>query len=372
MSTLVNTEALASSIYNPQIDPKVLMLQDMMQKSSPSSKLSPTGFNMIQMNTLSPESTAMPRELHEHMTMFNNLSVFNQYNGVIVNPAACIVDEIRDVIRDNIGYVPGQAGYAPGTCLALINDAKASYPGWGEVEVAILDALGGKAPVTLEEYLRESNNQTLPIWPGDIKLSNGSNGYNYFGYDGSQLPGYGRVDYGDDESADYLYIDHILETQGINGALDCVEDHTDRLSFNMPSLSGIAQAAMALDTIMNLLSNPCLGLSGFMGSIMEKGKALLAEAKAHVEALANKARAWIDQNVAPIVNEIKDAIASATAVVGEMMKKAREEITKFAKALIAQARQGLAELMANLPNDPCLKSLAGGLLSGGAAALLGG
>lgn len=159
---------------------------------------------------------------------------------------------------------------------------------------------------------------------------------------------------------------------GILGDLDSIEDHTDRLTNNLPSLAGIAQAALALDTIMNLLSNPCLGLDGFLGSIMDKGKALLNDIKNQISAALASAKAWIGEQIGPLIDEIKAAIAVAKAKVAELITKAKEEVMKFAKALLAQVRQGLADLMANLPQDPCLRSLLGSVATGAAAVVIGG
>lgn len=159
---------------------------------------------------------------------------------------------------------------------------------------------------------------------------------------------------------------------GILGDLDSLEDHTDRLTNNLPSLAGIAQAALALDTIMNLLSNPCLGLDGFLGSIMDKGKALLNDIKNQIGAALASAKAWVGEQIGPLIAEIKAAIAVAKAKVAELITKAKEEVMKFAKALLAQVRQGLADLMANLPQDPCLRGLLGSVATGAAAAVIGG
>jgi hypothetical protein len=159
---------------------------------------------------------------------------------------------------------------------------------------------------------------------------------------------------------------------GITGDLDSFEDHTDRLTNNLPSLAGIAQAALALDTVMNLLSNPCIGLSGFLGSIMDEGKAILNSIKNEISKALEDARAWVDEQIGPLIDEIKAAIAVAKAEVAKLIAMAKAEVEKFAKALLAQARQGLADLMANLPDDPCLRGLLGSVATGAAAAVING
>lgn len=159
------------------------------------------------------------------------------------------------------------------------------------------------------------------------------------------------------------------------------QDHTDRLTSNLPSLTGIAQAALALDTVMNLLSNPCLGLGNFFGSLMAKGQALLKSATAQITnavnsiknaitSFANQAASAISAAVGPLIQNVKDMISVAKDAVSQFVNQAKAEIMNFAKAMLAQVRQGLADLMANLPKDPCLKSLLGSVVTGAAAALL--
>lgn len=159
---------------------------------------------------------------------------------------------------------------------------------------------------------------------------------------------------------------------GIIGDLESFEDHTDRLTNNLPSLAGIAQAALALDTIMNLLSNPCLGLSGFLGSIMDEGKAIINDIKNTIGQALADARAWVDSEIGPLIDDINAAIVAAQAEVDKLITMAKAEIDKFAKALLAQVRQGLADLLANLPQDPCLRGLLGSVATGAAAAVIGG
>jgi hypothetical protein len=57
------------------------------------------------------------------------------------------------------------------------------------------------------------------------------------------------------------------ETQ-IGSDLDDFEDHTDRLTANLPTLGGMAQGSAGLSTALNGLANPCGGLAGMLGSLM--------------------------------------------------------------------------------------------------------
>lgn len=164
----------------------------------------------------------------------------------------------------------------------------------------------------------------------------------------------------------------------INNNLNLVQNHTDRLTTNLPSLVGIAQGALALATLLNALSNPCLGLDGFFGSIMDSGKQLFQEIDDQITSLKNTiSDAIVDfqdsirTEIGPLIDEIKDQISIIKGQISEAITMASDEVSKFAKAQLAQARQGLADLMSNLPKDPCLRSLLGSVVTGPAAGIIG-
>jgi hypothetical protein len=280
MSKLVNTEALESSLYNPPLDPKVLMLQEIME----STPIVDTRTTPRRPPLVTPGEVDV--SLQAHVDSFNNLSLFNPYQGVIVNPTECLISPIRTDLQDFSIYLIG----------------------------------------------RFSDNGTWAAYKPEFDA----------------------------------------DCQDINEDLDQIEDHTDRLTNNLPSLAGIAQGAMALATVMNLLSNPCLGLDGFLGSIMDSGKALLNQIRAKISDMISQVKNAVNEAIGPIIDQIKAGIAQAKAAIAQMIAKAKEEVMKFAKAMLAQIRQGLADLMANLPQDPCLRGLLGSVATGAAAAVLGG
>jgi len=303
MSKIVNQEALDSQIYNPTTKPSVLMLQQIMQ-TTPRPAPSATQQNPPPPLINSSDTSVVPPELKEHVDAFFALPTTNPYYGVLVNPASCLIDDIRNNFTDL-----NQAGQD-------------------------LDAASGQTD-----------------W----------------------------ADYQDEYDQD---------TQDIASDLDSIQDHTDRLTSNLPSLAGVAQGALALATVMNLLSNPCLGLDGMLGSVMDSGKQLLND-------VANQVKAGIGQitsaigdvtsaiqsgvqsaitaakaAIGPLMDQIKDGIAVAKQQVSAFIDKAKTEIMNFAKAALAQLRQGLAELMANLPQDPCLRGLLTSAATGAAAAII--
>ena len=286
MSTYVNQEALDSQIYNPETPSSVLMLQQIMETTTHVVKPPLTSTPLI-------DPASVPAELKEHVETFNALSTQNPYQGVIVNPASCLIDDITG----DLSQLPG-----------------------------LLDQVSAMQP---DGELNELKNQ----------LGN--------------------------------------DIRDINIDLNTIQDHTDRLTSNLPSLAGIAQAALALDTVMNLLSNPCLGLDGMLGSIMDSGKKLLNDIKSKINSVKNAImskisdlRNGIRDAISGLKNKITDLVNQAKSQISSFINKAKAEIMNFAKALLAQARQGLAELLANLPKDPCLRGLLRSAVTGAAAAII--
>lgn len=177
----------------------------------------------------------------------------------------------------------------------------------------------------------------------------------------------------------------ILTQIGESASFDPILEHHDRILSNMPSLLGLVQGALGLASILSLLSNPCSPLNDFMGSLMDKGKELMAGVKAKFDAIKLKVKGYIQsvkdvannvigsvkEELGPIIADIKSAATAVADIAGDVADMVANEISNIGKSLLAQLRQGLSAFLATLPDDPCLRSLAGSVLTGGAAALLG-
>lgn len=285
----VNEEALASSTYNPELDKRSLMLLEIMEKTAAAD---PVGeslrlkeyedlFDLQYISGVtSVPSTDLPLP-----------AVNSPYQGVLVNPAQCLIDD------------------------------------------------GITSVIELRDYM-DSQFSSNPDWT-DFRPE--------------------------------------FETQrtALEEDFARVENHTNRVTNNLPSLIGIAQGALAIATVVNLLSNPCLGLNGFLGSIMDEGKKLLADISAQVKAGLQEARDFVADlagdlaaDLGPLIADIRDTIAEARRIMGEVTAQIAKEIANFSKAMLQQVRQGLAELMASLPQDPCLRGLLTSVATGTAAAVL--
>lgn len=179
---------------------------------------------------------------------------------------------------------------------------------------------------------------------------------------------------GDQPTWDGWYPDIEADLGTLRDNIGEVQEHTNRLTFNLPTLSGIAQGAMGLATLLAALANPCAGLGDFFGSIMDAGKKLMADLMAAIGPLLAQVRDWANVAIgaiADMMSAITSAIAAATAAMAELMAMIASEIAKFAAALLSQIRMGLAEFMNAMNLDPCLAAIGGVALTSAAAAILG-
>lgn len=183
-------------------------------------------------------------------------------------------------------------------------------------------------------------------------------------------------------------MDDIELTNDLDSTLTELKDHTDRILSNFPSLIGSAQGALGLGAVMNSLPNPCSGIGDFFGSLMDKGKALMAGLTSALSSTLNAVKNAINglaSQISGIINgaigDIKEAIRDVIGVVkgiassikGYLMdikNMIKDEVTKFAKSFIDGVRVGLSGLLSWLPKDPCLKGLIAGVATAGLAAVL--
>ena len=152
-----------------------------------------------------------------------------------------------------------------------------------------------------------------------------------------------------------------LDQVGSN--MDNFQNHTDRLISNFPNILGMIQTGLGVASVVGKLLDPCLGLNDFLGSllgagsgIMKKINAALAEVKAFIEAGL--------QHIQQAIAQIQALIAKALAYVQSLIAMVEKEIMKLIKSLIDAARLGLAQLLSLLPKDPCFKAVLNALGSG--------
>jgi len=144
-----------------------------------------------------------------------------------------------------------------------------------------------------------------------------------------------------------------------SSSLNNFQDHTDRTVANFSSLAGIAAAALGLAAVIGSLLDPCLGTSGFFGSLLAQGQKLMDQLLSAIQSVLNV--------INEVISFIADAIASVMKIIAQLTALVLSEITAFAKALIDMVRSGLANLLKDLPDDPCLSLLLGTIGTGALA-----
>jgi hypothetical protein len=142
------------------------------------------------------------------------------------------------------------------------------------------------------------------------------------------------------------------------------QDHSDRLICNLPSIIGMVQTALGLATAIGNLLDPCLGIKDFLGSLLDKGSAIMAKINAAVQ----KVMSVINEALA----EIQQAIAYVMGLIQSLIAMIEAEIMKLIKSLIDAARLGLAQLLSLLPKDPCFKAIMQSVATGAAVGVMSG
>lgn len=284
-SLIKNKEALENPLYNPDYDDEVKQLYLLMQ----------------------PQNEADDDLLlQEYIDMFMEFPTTSVYNGVMVNPRKCDIDEVGILFDE------------------LNNDITTLY--------------NVTTQIPSEQVHWDAVYQT---------------------------------EIGDD-------IQYSVE------AIQELEDHTNRITFNMPSLMGIAQGAAGIATVTSLLSNPCLGLNDFFDSLMTKGKQLISGLKNALSPVISSVKSFLTSLIDPItglmnaftgmvasfIDQIKGVVSELKEAANAIKDQITNEIKKFAKALLGSIRLGLADFLKGLLKDPCLKSLLKTVLSGSALGVL--
>ncbi len=245
--------------------------------------------------------------LKEYMDMFAEMPTKNPYKGVLVNPRACEVDEAVTEIDK------------------IRDQIKDRYD----------DIIGNGNP---------GNNPT----PGEIVDLNDWERF------------YPGIDKGLQQSSDIL---------------KDFKDHTDRIIGNFPTIIATIQGSIGNNSASNGIGMgngfgggqgggmPCIPFADILGSILQAGQALMAKIMGAIAAVAGA--------VGQVMAIIQNAVAMLQQMVMQALAMLQAEVMKIVQAMLGMIQMGLAQLMAFLPNDPCLKAIMGGLLSGAASKVMG-
>lgn len=157
-------------------------------------------------------------------------------------------------------------------------------------------------------------------------------------------------------------------------------DHTDRIVANLPMILSTIQGSIGNNSAMNGVgqggfggidfggglggSLPCVPFADILGSILQAGQQVLSQIMGALAGVAGV--------VQQALSVIQGAIAKLTQMVQQAMAMIQAEIAKLAAGMLNMIQMGLAQLMSFLPNDPCLKAIMGGMITGAASKVMGG
>lgn len=157
--------------------------------------------------------------------------------------------------------------------------------------------------------------------------------------------------------------DHYSVTTGI----DLLNNHTNRLISNLPSILGMIQTALGLASAIGNLLNPCSGLSSFLSSLLDEGKQIIATIKKYLKEIIALlllgpmiALAVLNALIKTVLGFIKEAIDFITS-----------EIKKLVKALIDSLKAGISAFLKSLNLDPCASFLLKTVTTGAASYAIG-
>lgn len=242
---------------------------------------------------------------NEYKTIFDNLPTTNPFSGVLINPNTCDVQDVQNSITL--------------TTNALNDYVKNNYPSDPTWNYQIIDPSNPDSAVS---QLTGGNSTVDPITSAVT----------------------------------------FVQPNSALSATNTAQNHTDKLLANLPMILGTVQQALGLATAIGGLLNPCLGMDGFLGSLMGALNKILKAIKAAIAYVMN----IIDQGIQAIMAAIK----AVMDLVGQLIAFIEAEIQKLIKALIDALRAGLAAFLSMLNLDPCLKSIVSNVTTLSASSLL--
>lgn len=318
MAGVENTEALNSPIYNPGYDSTDIAL-----------------YNIMQNDSSDATNTALRKQ---YTNTFYNLSTTNPYEGLIQNPHKCDVDDINNsannIVNSLQNYFGDQNAFDPSNPPASTDPKYEDYTYWNQ-------------------YVNQNNPESVTSYmTGGIPTTT-----SYSQDDVLSIPDNATISVG--PTGEYQATTY-SQPSSIIPQTNYAKQHTDSLISNLPMLLSIAQTALGLATALENLTNPCLGLSDFFGSISDIGKEVMAEIKkavSYVENLINQGLEYLKTGIKLVLGAVMLAVGFILKLV-DMVKK---EIEKFINSLINAIKIGITSFLKGLLGDACAKSLLGNI-----------
>lgn len=324
-----DNSVFASPVYNPNYDDTTLHLYGLMTNKA-----------------------VDEAQLATYREIVMNYTTQNIYAGVLYNPRACEINDVKSQLDDFLdqldkqyaeviaagtpteggpssipnpdGTFPVLPPYTPtAEQINTANQWQASYPGWRS------DAL--MASEVMDAYY-DHTNRIVANLPGIIGITqsqignvvattnpNGTSG-------GTSSSGIGN-------------------TGGSSGG------GLDLSQINFPSMPGAG-------------GNPCLQFGDIMGSLFAQGQKMLDQMS---KAVMGAIGALMNPQAL-----MQQAMSMVMGMASQIMSKLMGEINKLAQSIMNMAKMGLAQLLQFMPNDPCMKSIIGGALTSAAGSALKG
>lgn len=145
--------------------------------------------------------------------------------------------------------------------------------------------------------------------------------------------------------------------------LEQYKEHTDRLIANFPTISSIVQNEIANSVSQLQSENPCLAFGDIMGSILQAGQDIMNEILATIANVKDNT-----DNIETLADEVVNKLM---AKIAKAKTQLEEEVEKIAKAMLEMEKMNLAQMMKYQTQDPCLKHILSGVLTGAAKNVIG-
>ena len=300
--TSTNTDALNNMMYNPEYDDTDLSI-----------------YNTITNNM---SSDTYNKVLAQYTATWYSLPSVNQYEGVLMNPVACDGNDITSDTSDIINSINGWGLSSDDPFYSSISDPTNSNS-------IISSITGGNSTTT-----SVNADDILSVPTDAIITSNGDGTYSATSY---------------------------TNPTAVNPSVSFTNNYINTIISNLPMMLGIAQGAMGLATSLDKLSNPCINIGNFFGTIKTTAAAVFAKIKSWISKLKSYINAGLDA-VKAALEEINKLIQDIMSEINDLISSIKKEISKFIKSMIDSIKLGLSGFLKGLKLDPCasylVKSLA--------------
>jgi hypothetical protein len=337
---MTTDNVFASPVYNPNYDTPTLALYGLMTNKA-----------------------VDEAQLATYREIVMNYTTQNIYAGVLYNPRACEINDVKNQLDDFVDQLdkayqdaitkgtPTQGGpsaipdpdgtfpYVPPYTptpeqVNTANQWQASYPGWRS------DAL--MASEVMDAYY-DHTNRIVANLPGIIGVTQSQIG-NVVATTNPNGAGSGSTTGSGTNSSV-----NPGTTTGNSGS--SAGSGLDLSQINMPSMPGAG-------------GNPCLQFGDIMGSLFAQGQKMLDQMS---RAVMGAIGALMNPQAL-----MQQAMSAVMGMASQIMSKLMGEINKLAQSIMNMAKMGLAQLLQFMPNDPCMKSIIGGALTSAAGSALKG